>query len=317
MLISENLKEEISKRRGFNFGFVKFANRNNPVHAVRFTGDNRVKKSDMHFHDFAQIWYCYGGSYTHIVDGRTYHCTKGSLFVIPPGVYHDVHYVEEYVDVLSIDIHWDMLLHSAPEAWIDGVVNLYWPAFSEEIAHTFSYCTVLSEHSRKIAEECLDWFDLLKFAPAGTVEKAEIYQKAETLFSLPELAVGKDCCKKAVQIAQTQLLPVMRIVSYLNQHYHEKLKAEDILPVAGISRRGMYRYFERIVGVPFSYYLQALRIKHVYIYLRTSTYSLAYISDACGFCDVRYMSRVFKAFLGESPQSRRKRLEEYYRRKRI
>ena len=304
-------------KKNVNFGFIKFANHKRFIYAARQTYENASNKSNLHFHDFAQVWYCYGGSYTHIIEGETHHCTKGSLCIIPPGTRHDVVYGEDYVDILWMDIHWDMLLESSPEKWINWIVNLYWPAFAPEMNHSFSYYTMLEGESQTVAEECLDWIDLLKFSPQAFAQNEQIYEKIERLFSLPEFAISEKYRNKAVQIAQTQLMPIMRIVSYLNNHFPEKIKEDVLLQEAGISRRGMYRYFERIMAVTYSNYLQSLRVRHVYIYLRTSTYSLAYISDACGFCDVRYMSRVFKSYIGESPQSRRKGLEEHYRQKRL
>lgn len=306
-----------TEQTGINFGFIKFANHKTPLHAVRHQRENDGTKSDRHYHDFAQIWYCYGGSYTHVVEKQTYHCEKGSLFVIPPGITHDVLYGEEYVDILVVDIHWDMLLDFPPDKWINAVTNLYWPVFANEIDHSFSCRYILSEASIKTAEECLDWFDLLKFIPSGSVRPEEIYEKAEALFSLPEFTIPESEHLKAIQIAQSQLLPIMRIISHLNNHYPDKINEEDLFREAGISRRGMYRYFKNLIGCTYLEYLRSLRFRHVYIYLRTSTYSLTYIAEACGYCDERYMSRVFKARVGESPQNRRKRLEEYYRQKRL
>lgn len=299
--------EKIYARR-CQFAFEKFANRKYPIHASRYQKVNEVTDSQMHLHDFPQIWYCYAGSYTHIIDGKPYHCEKGSLIVIPPSIYHDLVYSEAYVDLLSMDIRWDFLSEFPKEKWLNPLFNLFSAVFRQELV----YCTMLSEDSQKIAEECLDWFDVLKFAPSENVDQKEMYERIETLFSLPELAVGENTYNKNNQIIQAQLMPILRLVSYLNNHYHEKIKEEDVLQAAGISRRGMFRYFKRIIGFSYSDYLQLLRVKHVYTYLRTSTYTLTYISDACGFCDVRYMTQVFKKYLGETPRTRRKKLLAYY-----
>ncbi len=184
-MLDERDIENKAEKTGMNFGFIKFANHKRTLHASRFQRENEATKSDRHYHDFPQIWYCYGGTYTHIVEKQTYHCERGSLFVIPPGVTHDVLYGEEYIDLLTVDIHWDMLLNFPPEKWINAIANLYWPAFANEIDHSFSCRYILSEESIKTVEECLDWFDLLKFIPEGSVRPEEIYEKAERLFSLP------------------------------------------------------------------------------------------------------------------------------------
>ena len=39
--------------------------------------------SGIHSHDFPQIWYCRRGQYRHDIGGNAYHCTPGTLVIIP------------------------------------------------------------------------------------------------------------------------------------------------------------------------------------------------------------------------------------------
>ena len=47
-----------------------------------------MHRNPMHNHDFPQLWYCLNGRYQHRVGDCIYECGKGSVVIIPPGVFH-------------------------------------------------------------------------------------------------------------------------------------------------------------------------------------------------------------------------------------
>ncbi len=271
---------------------------------VAFASQSRFEKdiNDGHIHDFAQVWYCCYGKYTHIVGDQTFHCTEGSVVIVPSGMYHEISFTEGDTEVLELNVSYKLFLQTQPDRLVNTIANLCLPAFSQELGYSIPLYVMLSPQSQKLAEEHLSWLAMLRYTPKEMVRKEEIYEKIESLFSLPEFAISDKYRKKALRIAQTQLCPIFQILFYLNIHYPEKIEEERLLQEGGISRRGMYRYFKRVTGFTYSQYLQQLRVAHALAYLRQSQYSLPYISDMCGFCDVSYMSRVFQRCIGESPK---------------
>lgn len=283
-------------RNAINFEFTKMKSSIYPAYASRRYFD--AKRNDGHIHDFMQVWYCCSGSYTHQVGQQVYECGAGSLVMVPAGVYHEISFTEEGTEVLELNVSYRLFLEAAPDRIINTTANLCQNAFSQQL-RTY---VMLSPQSRLLADDYLSWISTLRYTPPEIASKEELYEKIESLFSLPELAIEEKHRKKVQHIAQTQIVPIFQILSYMNIHYPEKIEEEDILQYSGISRRGMYRYFKKIIGLTYSQYLQQLRVGHAIVYLRQSRYSLTHISDLCGFCDVSYMSRVFQKCIGESPK---------------
>lgn len=290
----------LGERSTVNFEFVKMKASRYAAYAKQ--SQYEEDRDDGHIHDFAQVWYCCYGKYTHIVGDQTYECTEGSLVIVPSGVYHEIFIKAGEVETVELNISSELFLQTQPDQLINTIARVCLPSFSQELGCPIPLFVMLSPQSRKLAEEYFSWLAMLRYTPKEIVQKEELYEKLESLFSLPELAIPAQYRKKALRIAQTQAIPIFQIISYLNIHYPEKIEEETLLTEGGISRRGMYRYFRRITGFTYSQYLQQLRVAHAILYLRQSKYSLTHISDLCGFCDVSYMSRVFQRCIGESPK---------------
>ena len=296
-------KEQV--RKGLHFAFMKFRGCKYPVKTKIIEIDESYRP-EYHCHDFPQIWYCARGRYNHQIEDTQITCEEKSLVIVPPGQQHMISYCGECAELWEINFSHSMLLNAPLENWINSLANLYLSAVSGE---QFKYVTFCEESQKQVAK-ILSWLDLLMFSQNENENYSEIWEKVEKLFSLPELAIPKSQHKKVYNTAYSRILPIVRIMSYVNLHYPEKIQEEDLLRGSGISRRGMFRYFKDIVGCGYLQYLQQLRIKRACIYMRTNSYSLSYISDVCGFCNLQYMNRVFLQITGETAKSRQERIQK-------
>lgn len=290
----------LGERITVNFAFYKFKASRYAAYAKQSLYEK--DRNDGHIHDFAQVWYCCYGKYTHRVGDQTFECTEGSVVIVPSGMYHEISVKAGEAETIELNVSYTLFLETQPDQLINTIASVCLPVFSQELGYTIPLHVILSPQSRKLAEEYLSWLSVLRYTPRELVRKEEIYEKLEALFSLPEFALPEKYREKILHIAQTRLFPVLQILSYLNIHYPEKIQEEKLLQACGISRRGMYRYFKPVAGLSYSQYLQQLRVAHALTHLRQSRYALSHIADLCGFCDVSYMSRVFQRCIGESPK---------------
>lgn len=258
--------------------------------------------SGVHSHDFPQIWYCRRGQYRHDIGGKSYDCTPGTLVMVPAGVFHDVRFTESTAEIVMLDMKYTMFLETDPVQWKNTILNLCMPAFAKELEYQPKCFVELGQDSRKKAEDLFSWLTMTMYSPQDTYNGKRIFDKIEELFTLPEFSYPQVDPAKALNLFQTRLLPVLRIIAYLNIHYAEKIDDELLLQEGGISRTGMYRYFSRVMGCTYSKYLQQLRVRKVLISLRNTTFSLSHIADICGFCDMRHMSQVFSKYYGTTPK---------------
>lgn len=101
------------------------------------------------------------------------------------------------------------------------------------------------------------------------------------------------------------------IVQYLAKHYGENLTSKLIAEKLGYTQSYFCRLFKKNFGVPFSTYLNMYRILIAKDELRNTAQSIAAIATMCGFCDVAYFTKCFKASMGITPLKYRKSQYSY------
>ena len=268
----------------------------------------------MHNHEYPQIWYCVSGQYLHCVDGKTYECVKGSVVLVPPGLFHKF-WIQEAggAELLNLDVNYDFFLDAPMERYANAIANLFLPPFNKEMGFTKPIYRMLSPDSQKKIERHISWFGSITIGL--NVKNALEAQRArlEEMFSLPEFAISPEQQKKAVRIAQMRLNPVVKAITYMNQHYAEQVTEEDLLQVSATCRTDLYQHFKRYTGYTWLTYQQWLKTRHVFIYLTFTTYTLSYVSDICGFYDASHMSRIFKKCIGMTPRSFQLRQKQWLR----
>ena len=304
------MEENENKRLGSHFAFERFAKNRQPVfvRTNEFSSDN---PRDYHQHDFVQVWYCYDGFYFHKIRQTDYRCEKGSVAIVPAGTQHEV-WFETPAKVLCLNVHYDILLEKPLRQFKNAAVQMFLGDFFLEIDPDYSYVRMLSPQSQKTVEKAFSWFVLLDYEMHSTQNDDRIWEKLEEIFTLPEFSMPEPKLEKALHIVQTRVVPIMKIVSYLNDHYGEKLTDEQLLQVGNISRAVMYRYFKRLIGDTYSVYLQKLRVRRAHLYMKSTTFPITQIAQICGFSDVSHMTRVYTKYRGKGPKAQRQYLRKLY-----
>ncbi len=112
--------------------------------------------------------------------------------------------------------------------YLSHAFRMFLPAFADELKYRFQPCIALSPASQAVMEEAGIWLSMLEFAPRKTVDADEICEKLEEIFSLPELVMPASAQHTARTLIQMRLWPILRILSYLNVHYPEKIQEEAL-----------------------------------------------------------------------------------------
>lgn len=282
---------------GNSFAFIRFGAWKYPTAVIRRLFPGNYSQS-MHFHDFPQVWYCHAGRYLHQIGENVYDCGKGSLFVVPPGVWHGFTVPEGCeADIFCIEVKYSLFVDTPPEKYLNAVANLLLPCFSRELGHHFPEMYQLGPESQEKAETYLSDLSMVDFRTSGT-EMETIYEGLEALFSLPELEISAKCRRKAARLAEQKARPIVRTMIYLNENYGKKIVAEDLLWVAALCHTDFYKCFKRFTKLTFSDYLLQLRVAWVTIFLNNTTYPLPKVAELCGFADAAHMSKCYKKQTG-------------------
>ena len=180
-------------------------------------------------------------------------------------------------------------------------------------------------------------------APDGTMDAQWVFldveinrlYRLEDLYSFPVIlpsSYNEEICTLIRRISvQPQLLPklndlhriaeillenatpkphsreeVMRVRSYVENHYMDPIDAEDLSRVLNCSRSAMYRRFKDYFGESPSHYINRVRISRAQFLLTSSDRPVGEIAAAVGIPDVFYFARLFRGITGETASEYRK-----------
>lgn len=102
------------------------------------------------------------------------------------------------------------------------------------------------------------------------------------------------------------LQQVTKILDYFHTHYEEEVSISEVADMFDIDRRRIAYLFEKITGLTPIQYLTRYRISKAKELLTISELTVSEISEAVGYQDSFYFSRVFKNITKMSPSNYRK-----------
>ncbi len=291
------------------FAFDVFTRCQRPVGIIRRVYPGGYK-SIPHRHDFPQLWYCHSGRYQHRIDGKTYHCTEGSLAIVPIGAEHQF-WCDTDVDVIQLNICYDLLSAVKPDQYINLRTHLFLTSYFEKLGLSFTPVTVLGNASRTVAEQTFSWLFLQEHTMHNRQRLEQSLGKLEEFFSAPEYAISRAVSQKAVNITENRLIPILNILDFLNTHYPANITDEALLKQGNLSRAVMYRHFKHIMKCTYYQYLQNLRAKHAHCLLRDTVYTNAKIATLCGFCSSYHMTQTYTRYLRREIKQQRLYFERH------
>ncbi|SET10693.1 response regulator transcription factor [[Clostridium] polysaccharolyticum] len=94
---------------------------------------------------------------------------------------------------------------------------------------------------------------------------------------------------------------VTEALAYINEHYNEELTLGHMAKYVNMTPQHFSKIFKEGTKMTYVEYLRNMRIKRAQEYLLQGILTISQISDAVGFKDANYFSRIFKRVTGKSP----------------
>ena len=107
------------------------------------------------------------------------------------------------------------------------------------------------------------------------------------------------------ETADTQRLKA--VLQWLSAHYAEPLRVADAAGVCSFSASHFMRWFRQMTGQSFIAFLNEYRLNTAAEALRTTDETVLTIASRCGFENLSYFNRAFKAHFGMTPRDYRKK----------
>lgn len=117
------------------------------------------------------------------------------------------------------------------------------------------------------------------------------------------IAQGRQCLP--TETADTQRLKT--VLQWLSAHYAEPLRVADAAGVCSFSASHFMRWFRQMTGQSFISFLNEYRLNTAAEVLQTTDETVLTIATRCGFENLSYFNRAFKAHFGMTPREYRKK----------
>ena len=182
-------------------------------------------------------------------------------------------------------------------------------------------CKMLLNEAELNGQMVEDWFDQVLEAcvfgmqQSGPVEKhfAETLEEkfwlcADTqgVFRLLEREISQELTRLKQERSQREMRPITDAKRYIQQHYQEALRLEDVSSAVGFNATYFSTLFKKETGQNFTDYLTELRISKAKELLCGDHLSVQDVAEKVGYSDLKYFSRLFKKETGVSPSDYKK-----------
>lgn len=243
----------------------------------------------VHWHSKMEICRMLTGMCDFIINGKTYSAKEGDIIVIKSGEIH--RFVQQYGDCrIYICTFEPMFLYNMK---VD-ISNLHHHIKTEDLENCGIY--------HKMAE-C---FDTLYEERSFDKKCSELIFKGNLLQIYGMLLRDFEIKDKSEKKEIAKLISFQKILEYISANCTDNLSLKSVAKEFNYNYVYLSGMFRTRIGVNFKYYLDNIRISKAMELLLTSDMTIAEISSASGYENIRTFNNVFKRITGFMPSTIKK-----------
>lgn len=258
----------------------------------------------LHFHNYLEVGYCYEGTGTMVLGEREYRFGEEECFTIIPA-----NYLHTTNSDPGMYCKWEYL-------FID--VEGFFRETGQSGRYDRAERMIQGINSRAILRKAKDFPEIARMI-RGIIEimrQKKVYYVEEAKGMLAAFLVNiarenREWDGSAAEPGGRIAIPVCRAMDYIELHYMEPLKTDDLAGWCHISEAHLRRLFSFYLKMSPLEYINLIRIRMACEYLKTTDEQVADIAHKCGFSTLSTFNRNFKKIQGASPNEWRKNPENY------
>ena len=258
----------------------------------------------LHFHNYLEVGYCYSGAGTMILGEQEYRFGEEECFTVIPA---------NYLHTTNSDpgrsCKWEYLFID-----VEGLFG----KISQAGRYDKKERVIQEINSRAVLQKAGDYPEVARMIrnimEIMRQKKAYYVEEAKGMLTVLLLNVARENRNWDGAGAEPQgciAAPVGRAMDYIELHYMEQIKTEDLAGWCHISEAHLRRLFSFYLKMSPLEYINLVRIQKACDYLKTTDEQVADIAYKCGFPTLSTFNRNFKKIQGTSPNKWRKNPENY------
>ncbi len=265
-----------------------------PFHEIFNTRNNlnfRISLGDfndfpIHWQDNIEVVHVISGTANILVDAKSYFLSKGQTLFIGPGEIH--RFIKCEKDTKIILFIFRPTIIGCPFPYLEGkkIIN---PVTSSLEMHTFLWSLINCYNNKR------DYWELEAYSIIYSISSFVVNE-------FEWMTIEKDIVKQRMY----RLPMLKKILEYTQNNYNSKITLEEAAKKLSYSIYHFSRIFKQLMGMTYMEYLTDVRMKSAERLLIETEDSVSYISNECGFENIKTFNRLFKQKYSCSPTHFRK-----------
>lgn len=274
-------------------------------------GGHELNKN-WHAHDYYQLVYVSKGACMHHLSGKRYAVGKGDLIIIPPHAAHKYSTIEkQLVEIAQFDLVPEFVEGTPDDVFGPANLPSGMPTLRDLQAAMETNITKLSINAgaQVTLESLIDGI-------RREYNEREIGYQSMIRADIIKMIVWIN--REARRIVKQQMSctvlnrrdrRLQETIRYINEHYDEELKLEDMARMADLAPGYFSFLFKQATGKSFVEYTNYLRIHKSMQMIRDSDMKIIDIFMSVGFNHIGHFNRMFRKITGVTPSQFRKQFE--------
>lgn len=286
-MFKENLKEEVSH------GSPAF-----PLASYRWEGDT-IYNVKLHWHKETELIYCEEGEFRVRVNMKEYNIVAPAFLFVSSGDIHSINLTKGQKESALV---FDMKMLSFEQ--YDGIqYKIIRPLLDGKI------------HFPPIIQPTDGLWDIIKDLYLSMIEnynnntlssylrvKAALYEMIANMYENGYFINEEEI----VEADKNKIADIKRVLTYIHDHYNERIYIKDIADMISMNHQYFCRYFKKLMGKTVTEYMNEIRIEKASEYLLQTDNKIVDISMMCGYDHIGYFIKRFKEVKGKTPSEFRK-----------
>ncbi len=246
----------------------------------------------MHWHEAMEILFCLNGEVTIHVDHEALTLSRNQLIVFDSREVHSIYSDSNLYMFLCIHVDKKQLSVYCPDLELYHIKCRPVPLDDPKSTQYIHLCQLAHDLTRTNIED--ESTSAMRSDGTALLMLADMIRYF-SVYSPPG----------ATTVQNQPNDTIREIITYVNEHYMEKITLDDMAAHTGFSREYFCRFFKQHMGITFLHYLNEVRISHAGRLLTTTDLPVSEVMNQSGFTNQTIFNRLFKELYGMTPRQSR------------
>ena len=263
-----------------------------------------------HWHEEVEIVYLHHGSFKLDINMEPYGTDRECFLFINSGELHSLRSLSMEFDEQAVVFSPSMLLFQDYDSIDESILlpltqnKLTFPRFLDQTSPFFSVFRSCYQQISHIFSQSKE--TLLTGEQILTDDVISQLQIKAGILQLIGILMEAGLMCQSPRTESQKITAIKTVLSYITDHYHEKLYVQDLASQVNMNEQYFCRFFKRSIGKTPIDYINDYRLNKVIRLLETGDAQITEICLECGFNNMGIFQRLFKRKTGITPLQYRK-----------